>query len=309
MTEQMTGPRMGFVGVTTGGSSIMRVFPEWAKILELPTQRLEGHDVALNADPQVYRDLVTLIADDPERLGALVTTHKMALYSAARELFDELDPLATTFGEVSSISKDGDRLVGRAKDPVTVRMALGEFVPAGHFAETGAAALVLGSGGAGSALSFHLGTSDDAPSRIICTALNPADLYHLRLLHERGGVDPARVEYLATADPRELDRVLAGLPAESLVVNATGMGKDRPGSPLSDDAVLPERGIVWEFNYRGSLEFLAQARAQAAARELRVHDGWRYFIHGWTQVIADVFHVPMPPETVDRLASAATKLR
>jgi shikimate 5-dehydrogenase len=87
------------------------------------------------------------------------------------------------------------------------------------------------------------------------------------------------------------------------------MGKDVPGSPLTDDVRFPERGVVWEFNYRGSLEFLHQARAQQQARDLVVEDGWRYFIHGWTQVIADVFDLDMPQQTVERLSEIATRLR
>ncbi len=67
--------------------------------------------------------------------------------------------------------------------------------------------------------------------------------------------------------------------------------------------------MVWEFNYRGSLEFLHQARSQQAARHLQVEDGWRYFIHGWTQVIADVFEIDMPAETVAQLSEIAAGVR
>jgi shikimate 5-dehydrogenase len=90
------------------------------------------------------------------------------------------------------------------------------------------------------------------------------------------------------------DRVLTLLPPESLVVNATGVGKDTPGSPLTGRAVFPERGLVWEFNYRGNLVFLEQARAQQSSRQLRIEDGWVYFLHGWTRVMADVFDREIP---------------
>jgi shikimate 5-dehydrogenase len=90
--------------------------------------------------------------------------------------------------------------------------------------------------------------------------------------------------------------LLKQLPAASLIVNATGAGKDTPGSPLPADAVFPERGVAWEFNYRGDLVFLQQARAQQAARALSIEDGWRYFLHGWTRVIADVFNREIPTE-------------
>ena len=42
---------------------------------------------------------------------------------------------------------------------------------------------------------------------------------------------------------------------------------------------------------------------------LHVEDGWRYFVHGWTQVVAEVFDVPMPPDTVDELGRIAARLR
>jgi hypothetical protein len=51
---------------------------------------------------------------------------------------------------------------------------------------------------------------------------------------------------------------------------------------------------VWEFNYRGDLLFLRQARAQRKMRHLKIEDGWIYFIHGWTRGIAEVFHLDIP---------------
>jgi len=300
---------MGFVGVTTAGSSIRKVFPEWADALGLPTRTLQGHDVALNSPPKTYRELVAAIRNDPQHWGALVTTHKMAVFDAAQDLFDDLDDLALTFGEVSSVSKRGDRLRGAAKDPVTAGLALQEFLPTDHFARTGAAALVLGSGGAGSALTHQLGLRADRPSTIICTALEESALDHQRRLHERAGISPDVMRYVVTAGPDEVDALVLALPRASLVVNATGMGKDVPGSPLTDAVRFPDQAVVWEFNYRGTLEFLHQARAQQEARDLVIEDGWRYFIHGWTQVIADVFDIDMPPETVTRLSEIAARLR
>jgi shikimate 5-dehydrogenase len=114
---------------------------------------------------------------------------------------------------------------------------------------------------------------------------------------------------MRTAGPQDVGALVDALPPGSLVVNATGMGKDRPGSPLPSDVSLPEGGYVWDFNYRGSLEVLAQARAQQQERGLHVEDGWRYFVHGWSQAVAEVFSVPMPPETVAELARAAAGTR
>jgi shikimate dehydrogenase len=303
------GSVMGFVGVSTAGSSIRKVFPEWADALGLPTRTLVGHDVPLDSEPGVYRELVETIRDDPEHWGALVTTHKMAVYSAARDLFDECDDLAETFAEISCIAKRGDRLLGSAKDPVTARLALEELLPDDHFGRHGAEALILGAGGAGTALSHQLGVRTDRPEHIICTALGQAPLDHARQVHERAGLPAGLVRYVVTADTDSVDRLVESLPPASLVVNATGMGKDRPGSPVSDDVVFPDHGVVWEFNYRGRLDFWHQALRQRSARSLTVEDGWRYFVHGWTQAVAEVFDVPMPRETVAELGRIAARSR
>lgn len=85
-----TAPTMYFVGVTTKQSSIMNVFPKWSAILGLGAE-LVGYDAPLHASDDVYRAIVQHIKDDPLSLGALVTTHKIDLLAAARDLFDYLD--------------------------------------------------------------------------------------------------------------------------------------------------------------------------------------------------------------------------
>ena len=58
--------------------------------------------------------------------------------------------------------------------------------------------------------------------------------------------------------------------------------------------------------------FLDQARAQASRRALKVEDGWTYFLHGWLQVIAEVFHIHIPVrgpefEALSEIAEVARK--
>lgn len=307
----MSADHMGFVGVSTASSSINAVFPLWARILDLPTDRLVGHDLPLDATREQYRELVAHIRDDPHHRGALVTTHKMNVFAAASDMFDDLDDFATSCREISSISKRGDRLIGQAKDPLTVSLALDDFLPRDHFARTGGELLVLGAGGSGTALTWAIAERDpsERPARVTVTALSDSELDHLRAVHERRETPPELIRYVRITTDADTAALVAALPPASVVVNATGLGKDRPGSPLPDDVVFPQGGKVWEFNYRGSLEFLHQSRAQAESRGLEVVDGWRYFIHGWSQVVADVFDLRLTPDLVDRLAEAAETTR
>jgi shikimate dehydrogenase len=300
---------MGFVGVTTGSSSIMRIFPAWARILGLPTDQLVGHDLPIDATRQQYRELVERIRDDPQHLGALVTTHKIGLYEAAHDLFDELDGFAVLCGEVSSISKRNGKLIGHAKDPITVGLAAEEFLTVDHFQNTGAPAICLGAGGAGTALTWYLAERSDRPRHITVTDTSRERLDHLRSVHTSRGTPSGLITYLVAQDAAATAAALAEAPEGSLIVNATGLGKDRPGSPLPDDAVFPRGAVVWEFNYRGTLEFLAQAHAQEDERGLTVVDGWRYFLHGWSQVIAEIFDLEMTSDRLDQLADAAEIVR
>jgi shikimate 5-dehydrogenase len=304
-------PTMEFIGVSTGSSSIMRLFPRWAEVLGLEGAVLVGRDVPLGAPAGRYRAAVRQIREDPLSVGALVTTHKLALLAAARDLFDELDPHAELLEEVSSISKRDGRVRGHAKDPVTAGRSLRDLLGEGWFARTQGEALCLGAGGAGSAIVLHLLTRPDAaerPRRIVVADPSRERLAALAGLAERVG-SPVELELAAGADASENDRRLEELAPGSLVVNATGMGKDRPGSPLTDAARFPPGAAAWELNYRGELGFLRQARAQEAERDLLVEDGWRYFLHGWSEVVAEVFDLTLDDATFARLAAAADDLR
>ena len=300
-----TEPTMYFIGVTTGQSSIMRIFPIWAKALGIQGC-LKGIDIAIHAPAEDYRAAVEFIRSDPLSLGALVTTHKIDLLNACRDLFDELDPYAQQFGEISSISKRDGRLWGHAKDPISVGLALDSFLPAEHWRKyPEAQACVLGAGGSALAVCAYLAHEkhgDAVPARIQMDNRSVgrlAEAVHLL------GDSRVQMSFNLCPIPEWNDRIVEALPEGSLVINATGMGKDRPGSPLTDRCRFPMNGVIWEFNYRGSLEFMHQAEAQREERGLQIENGWTYFIHGWTQVIAEVFHIDITGERLsmcDRLA-------
>ena len=290
-----TLPTLHFIGVSTSQSSIMTIFPRWAEALGLGVCAINGIDLPLHAPAADYREAVRFVRDDPLSVGALVTAHKIDLLHAAADLFDRLDPHAASLQEVSCLSKRDGRLIGHAKDPISARLALQAIVPQGHWRQPGADAFLIGAGGATTAISWNLmqpGHGDDRPRRIVVSDIDQNRLDGLRRFHDGLGSDVA-VEYVLGSAERA-DEILHGMPDRSLVVNATGLGKDRPGSPLGAGARFPRGGIVWELNYRGDLLFLDRAQSQADRAGLSTHDGWNYFLHGWTQVIAEVFAIEIP---------------
>ncbi len=306
-----SAPTFFFIGVTTQKSSINQVFPRWMRVLGREEVVLEGIDLKIHAAPAAYRAVVAQIKSDPLSIGGLVTTHKVDLFHACQDMFDYIDPYARLTGEVSSISKFEGRLEGHAKDPLTAGLSLDAIIGEGYFGRTGGQVLIFGAGGSATATLLHLMLKKDPadrPEKIIVVDRVQARLDYLREMVNRVGAG-IQVETVCNPDPRANDALMASLPEYSVVINATGMGKDTPGSPITGAGLFPRRGVAWEFNYRGELDFLHQARAQAEELELTVEDGWLYFIHGWTQVIAQVLHVEIDAALLARLMEAAEAVR
>ncbi|MFN8564504.1 MAG: shikimate dehydrogenase [Anaerolineae bacterium] len=304
-------PTFYFIGVTTGKSSINHVFPRWAKALGHPEVVLEGVDCKLNDEPENYRRAVAQIKYDPLSLGGLVTAHKINLLSAARDMFDFLDPFAQICGEVSSISRRGDLLRGHAKDPITSGLSLDAVIGKDYFARTGGDILCFGAGGSAVAIALHLMNKPDAgdrPKRFVVVNRSQGRLDHLREMVGQVETD-IDFEYIHNQDARRNDEIMAQSPEGTIVINATGMGKDIPGSPITDDGVFPLHAVAWELNYRGELDFWHQSMEQAESRHLTVEDGWLYFVHGWTQVVAEVLDVQLTPDVFDELNALASDLR
>ena len=305
--QPATAPTLYFIGVTTGQSSIMKVFPKWADALGLKDAVIKGIDFAPHSSAKEYREAVTFIKNDPLSLGALVTTHKIDLFNTCKDLFEYVDPYAERLGEVSSISKKGGKLCAHAKDPISSGLALENFVPANYWTQYDGDVLLLGAGGSTLAMSVYFAQEQfgaNVPKRIIIANRSVPRLESAQAILD-GINSKIHFEYIHNPTPADNDKTLASLKPHSLIVNATGLGKDGPGSPLTDDCVFPEDSLVWEINYRGDLLFKRQAEAQAQSRRLHVEDGWIYFIHGWTQVISEVFQIDIKGELLEKLSEIA----
>jgi len=311
--EPATRPTFYFIGVTTGKSSIMKVFPCWARHLGLGDCPIRGIDCKWHDDPAVYRRVVSFIKDDPHSLGALVTTHKIDLLTACRDLFDGLGEYARLLGEISCISKRDGALWGHAKDPITSGLALEAFVAQDYWEQSGAEICLLGAGGSSLALTTYFMKQvgkERSPARIYVTNRSRPRLEAMQRIHQE--INPGiEMVYRHCPTAAENDEVVHQLRPGSLVVNATGLGKDAPGSPLTDAAEFPVNGIAWDFNYRGDLVFMDQANAQKETKNLRLEDGWVYFVHGWTSVIAEVFDIDIPSDgpEFDKLCDIAAEAR
>lgn len=267
---------------------------------------IAGCDLPIHAEPKRYREVVQRIKHGAHERGALITTHKIDLFEACRDLFDEVDDFAQLCGETSCLSKHGGGLRARATDPIAAGKSLEEFLP-----KEPCEVICLGGGGSAIAITLYLMRREprsSRPTRIKVVNRTEPRLDALRAIHAQLNSE-TQVEYVANSDPRVNDDLLKGLPPGSLVINATGMGKDTPGSPVTDAGVFPLGSYVWELNYRGELGFLHQALAQRYERQLHLRDGWRYFLHGWLTVIEEVFGLTIDDHQFNTLAALSESER
>jgi shikimate dehydrogenase len=279
-----------FVGVSTGQSLVHRAMPRWRALLGLGSDvSVVGRDVPVGASAGTFRALLDSLARDPSALGAVVTTHKLALFEAGSDMFAGIDELAVACGEVNAVRRTAGGLLGFARDPVSVGRIADRIWSAADDC------LCLGAGGTAVALGRHL-LARPAPPRLTFADTRAAAADHLR--------DVLGDSVTTVVGGGPWDSVVEAAPPGSLVVNATGMGKDRPGSPLTPAARFPSGAVVWELNYRGDLPLLAQAAAQGVA----VHDGWSLFCQGWAAALAAVLDVD-DPLLGDRFEEAARDLR
>jgi shikimate 5-dehydrogenase len=296
-----------FVGVRTEGSSAVAAFPHWLRALGLEGG-LETIDLPLDSPGEAYRRLVERLRKASDVRGMVVTAHKARLFEEASTALDELDEMARLCREVSVVWRSGDRLVGSAIEPRSVAGALAEIVAPSHWSETDGQILAFGAGATTAALMVHLyalGDDTEAPS-----VVSLVDIRAERAAALRGSLERWRPGLqVQTPSPEEAIAVLRELPPGSLIVNATGLGKDRPGSPLPCPAPWPSGALVWDLNYRGELQFLEDATRVAGELGLRVHDGWRLFLYGWSEALGCILGRRLSEAEFTALEHAAQEAR
>lgn len=297
--------KMLFVGVTTSQSIINQIFPRWMELLK-SNLILECYDIDLLADPEEYRICVNKIKTNPIIKGALVTTHKIPLYNAASDLFSELDESSNMIKEIGCIYKRNNQLLGEATDVITVKKAFNDIWFRYNYNNKGNIQVcILGCGGAGIALGFAILSSNYLNIQKILMIDNNT----IRLEQARNSLSKfdsnSIIVYSKSNSVYDNDILVSSLSDNAIIVNATGLGKDLPGSPISENVVFPNGGCIWEFNYRGELLFIDIAKLQEESKDLVIEDGFNYFIHGWTTVISRVLNIKMDSSTYDILAKEA----
>jgi shikimate 5-dehydrogenase len=311
-------PLILFIGVSTSGSVAHAVFDQWAAELGCPWA-LRGVDLPADAPPDAFRRLVSAMRGNPAVEGAVVTAHKLRLYRACGQDLAWRDWLTGVTHEINTLAT-GATFAGYARDAVSLACILPDLIRS-----TGADGLgdlhvlCLGAGGAATALllALHLDTDPerdgaaawraraDPPGSVTFTDVDARALADLRSVADRASIGTSRLSFIRVRDPAASDALVAGQPSPALVINATGLGKDAAGSPVTDRVRFGPGTLAWDLNYRGDLAFLRQAGACGAT----TLDGWDYFVAGWAGGLTAIAQTPLTSDLLTRFAWAAAPHR
>lgn len=303
--------RLKFIGINTAGSAVRKVFPLWMEILGQDLD-LDTVDIPLGAPAAKFRRAVEEIRDDPNVLGATITGHKTAIYETSKDLFAQISWPAQRLGEISVIVPGKEGLSGSVIEVESIGRTLVELGNEGQAITSDDADLVIyGAGGTASSLIACL-TAEEWPAAARPRRTHVIDTDLTRLEHAKhlatSGDRPLIIETHRTTGSHDLSTLLP-LPEGSLIVNATGLGKDRPGSPVIHPAPWPKKAQVWDLNYRGDLMFIDDAKTADPALGLHIIDGWQLFINGWAEGLSKIFDRTVDTPTRQEMSAAARAIR
>jgi shikimate dehydrogenase len=308
-----------FIGVTTKQSAMVNILPLWSEALNIKLD-LIGIDLPLDASPSQYREAVYQIKNDPDAIGSVVTTHKTKLFEHAFSLFDKFDALAEVTKEVCSITRRAGILEGLAgTDCLSTTHGLNDILGNEYWQSHASDVVCFGAGGVARSIALSLlcdfqtplpfnNLKENIPKRLVFVDIDLSQLQSIKDLLAPFS-NRTHIEYFHHSDATANDQLVARSSEHSLIINATGMGKDRPGSPLSNNVVFPEHSIAWDLNYRGERDFLKQAQSKKEHRSLTIHDGWLCFMHGWTQSLQASLQDNFSKEQFDHLVEIAGPFR
>lgn len=279
-----------FLGVSTQNSAIISLFPAWCEVLGVCCS-LRGVDLAIDSSPSSYTSLLEEMKKK-SCVGGLITTHKSNVFRYGETCFKQVSPVSEALHEVSVIykRKNHSELFGDALDTVSIEPIINKLTETNSLWSKGDKnVVVFGGGGAGLALVYALcNKAISQPINITIIENNQKRIVFLKKMLNNSILFPLNVEVLHS---EQGEFSISHVGKKPLIVNATGMGKDLPGSPIKNFQNIPPESTIWDFNYRGELSFLKYASKYNIEKKLLIEDGWDYFLSGWVHVMCMVFNI------------------
>jgi shikimate dehydrogenase len=293
-----------FVGPSASRSRIHSLCPALSRVLGEDLV-VASADMPANQAPTAYTSLLLDVLSRDEVAGGVVTNHKLQFFDAFLQLGFPVSSIGKKLGVVSVFRRVGNRFYGTAEEPYAVLPAIDKICRCrcmDYFREI----VIFGAGGAGRAITYAAAahSSRYGVDRITVTDCDLHRIDGFRHLTCCGNLIDLHV-----ARTHVNDRLLREAARGALVVNATGLGKDASGSPISDHVDFPADSAAWDLNYRGSLDFLRQAKSQPSRCHVSCHDGFDFFLFDWLEILSFIFRLNLAEEKIRVFIQSAEHFR
>lgn len=296
--------RYYFLGVSTDHSMVNNAFPIWMSFLNADVE-LVGHNLPLNADQSEYDSFLNNLRQQ-STVGSLVTSHKANLFQHCKQKFDVISDDSKLLMEISSIRYDSvrDLLIGHNTDILGCkRSLLALTIENDKWLAGDRSIVVLGAGGSGLS--------------IICAAhrfvhnhgkLFVTEIGHARREMARTILSNSDISFVLEC-ANSTDEIISSAGRAPLVINATGMGKDIEGSPVTNIQCFPQSSTFWELNYRGDRPLYHNLLRDCRGHGLRIEDGWGFFLDGWLNNITFALNISQDDVISDQFRNVVRHLR
>lgn len=300
--EMGRSKRYYFLGVSTTKSSVNAAFPRWMDEFDLKAD-LVNVDLDLDSDENHYIEFCENLKDI-KTVGSLVTSHKANLYRHCSDRFDQLSDDSRLLQEISSIRFDAENMTLSAHNTdieACMRTLLKLTTENQQWVNGDRSIVVLGAGGSG--LSILIAASRSIKNHQKCVI---SDVSAARIKVAKEVLHTNRM-VVDVEDGSINDQIVEDAGRAPLVINATGMGKDLPGSPVNDVRCFPANSTFWELNYRGERPLYHALERRANLNGLRIEDGWEFFLDGWINNIRYAFNLTPEYLSLERFRLATRK--
>lgn len=278
-----------FLGVSTKSSLVNKTFPIWMDVFSQKID-LETFDLQLRSGPEMYVSFI----DGIQRpcVGSLITSHKTDIFETCSHLFNDISEDAVALREISAVRRDQyGNLFGHNTDIAGSSRSLRRLTLENESWLSGNRnIIILGAGGACLSLIKSIRENIGCANKVLITEKRPDRLETVREIAERNAFE------VGLKDASYVSDAINESGKNPLIINATGMGKDIPGSPIPNPDDVPGDATFWELNYRGELDLFR--RLKAASKGIMVADGWDFFVDGWMNNILFVLNISLSDEEI-----------
>lgn len=293
-----------FLGVSTSKSLVNEAFPRWMNVLEKDIS-LQTFDLPIGSSEKSYLQYCSELKH-PNVVGSLITSHKTEIYEYCRGQFSILSNEATKLREISAIRNTDTlgELHGHNTDLEGARRSFEKLsVQNDNWISGSREVVIIGAGGACISILHCIQEHFPEVEKVSVTEISQERITTAKEIADNNSF---RAEFFLSS---ETERRIANSGKAPLVINASGVGKDTPGSPVSNTSCFPKNSTFWELNYRGDRELFFRLRDQSGSANFTIEDGWQFFVDGWTFNILFVLSIVPDDNIVEEMRRCVKSLR